>query len=110
MAAGSGSRDALQIPLFKEEIKEGEEVRQVGKEKWLAKPPNVCNPHKGEVERRRIRTHQRLRGTRNHFAAEHCVSITAALREEKVVLFAPQCDKSTHAVVGRNGHELSSLL
>ena len=80
MAAGSGSRDALQIPLFKEEIKEGEEVRQVGKEKWLAKPPNVCNPHKGEVERRRIRTHQRLRGTRNHFAG-HCVSITAAQRE-----------------------------
>ena len=77
MASGG----ALQIPLFKEEIKEGEEVRQVGKEKWLAKPPNVCNPHKGELERRRIRTHQRLRGTTNHFAAEHCVSITAARRE-----------------------------
>ena len=83
MAAGSsGSRGALQIPLFKEEIKEGEEVRQVGKEKWLAKPPNVCNHHKGEVERRRIRTHQRQRGTTNHFAAEHslCVNHGGAKR------------------------------
>ena len=53
MAAGSGWCGALQIPLFKEEIKEGEKRcgKLVGKEEWLAKPPVVCNNHKGELER-----------------------------------------------------------
>ena len=103
MAAGRGCSGALQIPLFKEEIKEGEEVRQVGKEKWLAKPPNVCNHHKGE-DGKESYSHTPKAAPNNEPLCRRalCVNHDGAKRREGRPR-TPQCDKSTHAVVGRAG-------